>query len=86
MSQLLWRMPPLLLNGVDDAGPAQRLLRAVGEGRCEVTDLWLEFMGLGGEAEALEFEAYIHGAWSMSSFDRGVLAHLWWEHEESGQG
>ena len=47
-------------------------------------DLWHEFLACGGDVPFMEFDAYLHGAWSMPLHGRRVLEHVWWERAHLG--
>ena len=49
-----------------------------------VRTLWQEFVAVGGNIPAMEFDAYLDGAWVMPSQDRRVLEHVLWEMEHLG--
>ncbi|MGW5241755.1 hypothetical protein ACWEOW_22710 [Monashia sp. NPDC004114] len=63
---------------------AHDLLDWVSEGSVGVHDLWLAFLAYSGEVSFMEFDAYLHGAWSMSERDRQVLDQVCWEHSQFG--
>ena len=40
-----------------------------------VSELWLRYFALGGEASELEVDAYLNGAMALPSFQHDMLAH-----------
>jgi hypothetical protein len=74
-------LPTLLEPGSGLQGPSARLRQALDSGAVSARSLWQEFVACGGNAALMEFDAYLHGAWSMALPDLRVLEHVWWEHE-----
>jgi hypothetical protein len=73
-------LPSQLVRESADTSLARELLGWVEDGSVVVHDLWLGFLAYGGEVSFLEFDGYLHGAWSMSERDRHVLDQVCWEH------
>jgi len=78
-------VPPALPARLDEQSAvtplAAQLLGSLQSGAVPVPELWHTFIGYGGEAPLLEFDAFLHGAWSMSAHDLHVLEQVWWERE-----
>ncbi|MGW5240724.1 hypothetical protein ACWEOW_17480 [Monashia sp. NPDC004114] len=74
-------LPSLLEPGSDLRGTSAEVRHALDSGALSAGGLWQEFIACGGSASLMEFDAYLHGAWSMSVPDLRVLEHVWWERE-----
>jgi hypothetical protein len=59
----------------EDAVELRRALRgAVGPGLLSLQDLWLAYVGVGGNAGSFEIEAFIQGAYGLPALERALLA------------
>ncbi len=43
--------------------------------KLDVTELWLRYFALGGEASEMEVDAYLNGAMALPAFQHDMLAH-----------
>ncbi|MGN7251677.1 MULTISPECIES: hypothetical protein [unclassified Arthrobacter] len=66
---------------VDGEGEAQRELtaKAFREADLEVDELWMHYFSIGGDAGALEIEAYLHGSYMLRPIQRDLLDHAMYE-------
>lgn len=46
----------------------------IAQDRFALWQLWLRYWGNGGNAQLMEFDAYIHGTYERSTIDLGMLA------------
>lgn len=54
---------------------ARLLRRVIDSATLELVEVWVRYFSLGGNAEQLELDAFLHHALVLSSVERDVLAH-----------
>ncbi|SFT91974.1 hypothetical protein [Arthrobacter sp. ov118] len=66
---------------VDSDGEAQRdgAAKAFREAGLDVDDLWMHYFSMGGDAGAMETEAYLHGSYMLRPIQRDLLDHAIYE-------
>ncbi|MBD1542616.1 hypothetical protein G9E11_10215 [Arthrobacter sp. IA7] len=66
---------------VDGDGEAQRELtaKAFRHAELEIDDLWMHYFSIGGDAGAMEIEAYLHGSYMLRPIQRDLLDHAIYE-------
>lgn len=51
------------------------LKHAVDDARLRVSELWMKYFSIGGEAGEYEVDAYLNGSFSLPALQRDILAH-----------
>ncbi|MGF9649505.1 hypothetical protein AAIH32_16165 [Pseudarthrobacter oxydans] len=59
--------------------PRLTALHLIERNECYPQELWVRYWANGGQAQQLEFDAYLHGMYQLSAFDLKILA---WALEE----
>ena len=61
----------------DPEGEAQRerTVRAFRQADLDVDELWIHYFSIGGDAGAMEIEAYLHGSYMLRPVQRDLLDH-----------
>ena len=65
----------------DQDGEAQRnrTSRAFRQAELDIDKLWMHYFSIGGDAGAMEVEAYLHGSYMMRPIQRDLLDHAIYE-------
>jgi hypothetical protein len=65
----------------DGDGEAQRdrTATAFRQADLEVDQLWMHYFSIGGDAGAMEIEAYLHGSYMLRPIQRDLLDHAIYE-------
>lgn len=65
----------------DHDGEAQRnrTARAFRQAQLDVDKLWMHYFSIGGDAGAMEIEAYLHGSYMLRPIQRDLLDHAIYE-------
>ena len=53
----------------------RRLVEALEHADLSISDLWLRYFALGGDAGVLEVEAYVKGLMTFAPLEHNILAH-----------
>ncbi|MFF2028703.1 hypothetical protein [Arthrobacter sp. NPDC058192] len=66
---------------VDSDGEAQRdrAARAFRQAQLDIDQLWMHYFSMGGDAGAMETEAYLHGSYMLRPIQRDLLDHAIYE-------
>lgn len=66
---------------VDSDGEVQRerTAQAFRQADLEIDELWMHYFSIGGDAGALEIEAYLHGSYMLRPIQRDLLDHAIYE-------
>jgi hypothetical protein len=66
---------------VDGDGEAQRELtaKAFRHAELKVDELWMHYFSIGGDAGAMEIEAYLHDSYMLRPIQRDLLDHAIYE-------
>ena len=66
---------------LDPEGEAQRerTAKAFRQADLEVEELWMHYFSIGGDAGAMEIEAYLHGSYMLRPIQRDLLDHAIYE-------
>ena len=66
---------------VDSDGEAQRdrAAKAFRQAKLNVDELWMHYFSMGGDAGAMETEAYLHGSYMLRPIQRDLLDHAIYE-------
>jgi hypothetical protein len=66
---------------LDPDGEAQRerTAKAFRQADLEVDEVWMHYFSIGGDAGALEIEAYLHGSYMLRPIQRDLLDHAIYE-------
>lgn len=66
---------------LDPDGEAQRerTAKAFRQADLEVDELWMHYFSIGGDAGAMEIEAYLHGSYMLRPIQRDLLDHAIYE-------
>jgi hypothetical protein len=69
----------------DREGEAQRerTAKSFRAADLEIDQLWMHYFSIGGDAGALEIEAYLHGSYMLRPIQRDLLDHAIYELGES---
>ena len=70
---------------VDPDGEVQRerTAKAFRQTDLEIDELWMHYFSIGGDAGALEIEAYLHGSYMLRPIQRDLLDHAIYELDNS---
>jgi len=65
----------------DQDGEAQRnrTSRAFRQAELDIDKLWMHYFSIGGDAGAMEVEAYLHGSYMLRPIQRDLLDHAIYE-------
>jgi hypothetical protein len=66
---------------VESDGEAQRdrAAKAFQQANLSVDELWMHYFSMGGDAGAMETEAYLHGSYMLRPIQRDLLDHAIYE-------
>jgi len=66
---------------VDSDGEAQRdrAGTAFRRAKLDIDELWMHYFSMGGDAGAMETEAYLHGSYMLRPIQRDLLDHAIYE-------
>lgn len=54
--------------------PRQTALEMVRQDKTSIDDLWIRYFANGGNADPVDFEAYIHGLLDADEYDPAILS------------
>ncbi|APX02816.1 hypothetical protein [Arthrobacter sp. QXT-31] len=57
----------------------ERTAKAFRSTDLEVDELWMHYFSIGGDAGAMEIEAYLHGSYMLRPIQRDLLDHAIYE-------
>ncbi|PNH85124.1 hypothetical protein [Arthrobacter sp. AFG20] len=64
---------------LDGEAQRDRTARAFRRSDLDVDELWMHYFSIGGDAGAMEIEAYLHGSYMLRPIQRDLLDHALYE-------
>jgi hypothetical protein len=64
-----------MTSGSDGEAQRERTAQAFRQSDLDVDELWIHYFSIGGDAGAMEIDAYLHGSYMLRRIQRDLLDH-----------